>query len=593
MKGTERKFMANTGYSGKHSLAAGPRKSGFIILILIFVFGGAAGIIIHQLLTSGENVYEKAYAAGMHSEIRLFRQGEDCLEKAASVVRGEQVEASVKTEAMTADFSKNDIPELREDEFRRIRTEEGEEFYVRAANLASAPNECVLEKEMYVRTPATVYSKDEGAGIASFAPKGTELAVTGFDYLDEKGNVNKYRVSFKSGKGDEEKLCEGYIYAKYLVSDLKSAKVVYNKHGEHDKAAKAVYGFELYGGKAAGLDYYPYERTEIEGNEFCTNARAVYLNSAAAVNYKQYLKLIRKTGCDAVVVDIKDGPLAYRSEIAKKLSPESYRNAYTSQEKYGEAVAAYKDAGLYVIGRIVTFNDPYYAKDHPEDCIRYKGSKGWPSAFSRDVWEYNVKLAREAVRKFGFNEIQFDYVRFPEASYDMSKSGKADFRNEYDEEKGQAVQNFCFYAADQLRDAGAYISVDVFGESAYGYMTAYGQYWPGISNIVDAISAMPYTDHIGGSEPWAHPYQTMLTWSKRAAAQQKILSDPAEARTWITGYDTPYWAPEVVYNEKRMKAQIRALKDSGLGGGFIPWNGLSDISKYNSYKGIWGAPEKQ
>ena len=90
------------------------------------------------------------------------------------------------------------------------------------------------------------------------------------------------------------------------------------------------------------------------------------------------------------------------------------------------------------------------------------------------------------------------------------------FRNKYDEEKGQAVQNFCFYAADQIHDVGAYLSVDVFGESAYGYMTAYGQYWPGISNIVDAISAMPYTDHMGGEGAWKKPYATMKAWAKRA-----------------------------------------------------------------------------
>ena len=76
-----------------------------------------------------------------------------------------------------------------------------------------------------------------------------------------------------------------------------------------------------------------------------------------------------------------------------------------------------------------------------------------------------MKLAIEAAEKFGFNEIQFDYVRFPESSYEMSKSGKADFRNKYNEEKGQAVQNFCIYAADMLHEKGVYMSVDVFGES--------------------------------------------------------------------------------------------------------------------------------
>ena len=118
-------------------------------------------------------------------------------------------------------------------------------------------------------------------------------------------------------------------------------------------------------------------------------------------------------------------------------------------------------------------------------------------------------------------------------------------------------------------------------------MTAYGQYWPALSNIVDAISAMPYTDHTGGQGAWKAPYKTMNEWGKRAAKMQKRIMDPAVARTWITGYDTPYWAPTVDYNAKRLKAQIRGIEDAGLDGGFIPWNAFSDINKYRQYKSIW------
>jgi hypothetical protein len=198
-----------------------------------------------------------------------------------------------------------------------------------------------------------------------------------------------------------------------------------------------------------------------------------------------------------------------------------------------------------------------------------------------------VRLAQEAIDEFGFNEIQFDYVRFPENAYEMSGNKKTKFRNVYDEEKGQAIQNFCFYAADQIHEAGAYISIDVFGESVYGYMTAYGQYWPGISNIVDAVSAMPYTDHMGSEEAWKNPYQTTKAWAKKAKKQQDYLENPAAARTWITGYDTPYWAPTENYGEKEMKAQIQALIDAGLEGGFIPWNSTNDLGKYKQYKDIW------
>ena len=457
-------------------------------------------------------------------------------------------------------------------------------MYIREDNIADSLDSVVKETEVYVRTPATVYAEADGPAIASFAAKGSCLKVTGYDKLNDDGSVGKYKIEYTE---DGEETAEGYVYSKYMTDSQEKADAVYNENGIHDKAAGDNYGMNLYGGKAANLDYYPYEKPVIEGNEFCSNARAMYLNCAAAVNPKSYIKIINDTDCNAVVCDIKDGVLAYRSEVAKEMSPRSYKTAYVSEEEYKKGIDALRETGVYLIGRIVVFNDPIYAKDHPEDCIRYQGSTYWPSAYSRRVWEYNVRLAQEAVEKFGFNEIQFDYVRFPETSYEMSKSGKAKFRNKYDEEKGQAIQNFCFYAADQIHEAGAYFSIDVFGESAYGYMTAYGQYWMGLSNIVDAISAMPYTDHMGGEGAWRNPFSTMKTWAKRAARQQTKLADPAAVRTWITGYDTPYWAPEVNYGSKQLKAQINALESQGLDGGFIPWNAGSSLAKYKQYKSIW------
>ena len=185
----------------------------------------------------------------------------------------------------------------------------------------------------------------------------------------------------------------------------------------------------------------------------------------------------------------------------------------------------------------------------------------------------------------GFNEIQFDYVRFPEDAYNMSVSGSSDFKNKYEEEKAEAVQNFLFYAVDQIHKEGAYLSVDVFGECSGEYVTAYGQYWPAISNIVDAISSMPYTDHFGRSvDTWTNAYQTVYNWAQGAAQRQKEIPTPAVARTWITAYDTPYWNPTVIYGAEKISDQVRALYDAGLDGGFITWNSASSLAKYDQIK---------
>ena len=586
--------------SGRHSKDEPKKKSkvwvlaALLAVVLIALGFGAYTVFTHM---TEKPQYTHAYIAGTSNDVPVYVIGtEDKTGDAEESADG--AEKAVETERLvrgTQVIRYMDIVKIDDVSYVRIAKdtakpddqegpgEEGHALYVREENLASAAEDVVRETEVYVRTPVTIYAEESGPAIASFASKGSCLSVSGYDRLDTDGSVNKYKVGYTDAAG---KSGEGYVYGKYVTDTQEKADAVYNENGIADKAAKDNYGYDLYGGKAADLDYYPVERPEIKGNEFCSYARAMYINCEAAVNYEPWVSLIKDSGCNAVVIDIKDGVLAYQSEVAKEMSPYSYETAYASVESYKKGVEAYKDAGVYTIGRIVVFNDPIYAKDHPENCIKYGSSTDWPSGYSRGVWEYNVRLAQEAIEEFGFNEIQFDYVRFPENSFEMSKAG-ADFRNAYGEEKGQAIQNFCLYAADQIHESGAYFSIDVFGESAYGYMTAYGQYWAGLSNVVDAISAMPYTDHMGIDGAWNDPYITMNNWGKRAQKQQDKLEHPAVARTWITGYDTPHWDPAVNYGTEELRAQIMGLEDAGLDGGFIPWNAVSSLDKYTQYRDIW------
>ena len=447
-------------------------------------------------------------------------------------------------------------------------------YYVDSGSLVKDAKSAVLEKVKYVRTSVTVYQNSEDSKIESFIKKGNKLDVTDYDKLLEDGSVNMYKI-----KSDNT---EGWVYGKYLVNEEEAANEVYNENSVYDTHKDRKYGLrELYGGKASTLDYYPYERVEFENNKLLKSAKAMYLNAGTIGSIDSYLKIAKENGVNAIVADIKDGALAYSSEVAKEISPTAYKTAINDNSLYKAAIDKIKEAGIYAIGRIVVFNDTHYAKDHPEDCIN---STGWPSAYSRNVWYYNVELAKEAAREMGFNEIQFDYVRFPENAYNLSVA-KADFKNKYDEEKAETVQNFLFYATDQIHKEGIYLSVDVFGECSSEYVTAYGQYWPAISNIVDAISSMPYTDHFGRSvDTWTNAYQTVNNWAKGASARQKEIPTPAVARTWITAYDTPYWNPKVIYGASKIEDQVRALYDAGLDGGFITWNSASSLAKYEQIK---------
>lgn len=516
------------------------------------------------LLGKGKDIINKEamYLASSDKVVKLYIQDDDGnLKEDKDLVRGTKVSSYKDT------ITKDNKSYTKIDYDKSI-------YYVDSGSLVKDAKSAVLEKVKYVRTSVTVYQNSEDSKIESFIKKGNKIDVTDYDKLLEDGSVNMYKI-----KNDNT---EGWVYGKYLVNDEETANEVYNENSVYDTHKDRKYGLrELYGGKASTLDYYPYERVEFENNKLLKSAKAMYLNAGTIGSIDSYLKIAKENGVNAIVVDIKDGALAYSSEVAKEISPTAYKTAINDNSLYKAAIDKIKEAGIYAIGRIVVFNDTHYAKDHPEDCIN---STGWPSAYSRNVWYYNVELAKEAAREMGFNEIQFDYVRFPENAYNLSVA-KADFKNKYDEEKAEAVQNFLFYATDQIHKEGIYLSVDVFGECSSEYVTAYGQYWPAISNIVDVISSMPYTDHFGRSvDTWTNAYQTVNNWAKGASARQKEIPTPAVARTWITAYDTPYWNPKVIYNAGKIEDQVRALYDAGLDGGFITWNSASSLAKYEQIK---------
>ena len=516
------------------------------------------------LLGKGKDIINKEamYLASSDKVVKLYIQDDDGnLKEDKDLVRGTKVSSYKDT------ITKDNKSYTKIDYDKSI-------YYVDSGSLVKDAKSAVLEKVKYVRTSVTVYQNSEDSKIESFIKKGNKIDVTDYDKLLEDGSVNMYKI-----KNDNT---EGWVYGKYLVNDEETANEVYNENSVYDTHKDRKYGLrELYGGKASTLDYYPYERVEFENNKLLKSAKAMYLNAGTIGSIDSYLKIAKENGVNTIVVDIKDGALAYSSEVAKEISPTAYKTAINDNSLYKAAIDKIKEASIYAIGRIVVFNDTHYAKDHPEDCIN---STGWPSAYSRNVWYYNVELAKEAAREMGFNEIQFDYVRFPENAYNLSVA-KADFKNKYDEEKAEAVQNFLFYATDQIHKEGIYLSVDVFGECSSEYVTAYGQYWPAISNIVDAISSMPYTDHFGRSvDTWTNAYQTVNNWAKGASARQKEIPTPAVARTWITAYDTPYWNPKVIYNASKIEDQVRALYDAGLDGGFITWNSASSLAKYEQIK---------
>lgn len=455
-------------------------------------------------------------------------------------------------------------------------------YLINTNNLVQEQENIIQEKELFVRTNLTLYKDSDSSKILSYIKKGEKLEIIGYSGIKD-GVVEKYKVKYND--------LEGFVYGKYLVNSLEESQKVYSENGIQEYMSKM--GNTLGGGTATNLDYYPYEKPKFENNEMPNEVRSLYINSGAVKNIDKYIEFAKENNINAFVIDIKDNTSpAYNSPIMNEYSPTNYNKALNSYEDYKGYIKKAKEAGIYLIGRITTFKDSYFVNDHKEVAI--KSSNGepfshngsyWPSAYNRYVWEFNVELGKEAVTEIGFNEIQFDYVRFPDRTTKLEREGVINLNNIYNEEKAQALQNFVMYACDEIHSVGAYVSIDVFGESASNYVTAYGQFWPAISNVADVISGMPYPDHFNPHDygikevVWTVPYKLLDAWSKYVVSKQEVIPTPATVRTWIQTYNTTK-TPSVIYDDVKISEQIQALYDNGLKGGYMTWNSGSNLIKY-------------
>lgn len=541
-----------------------------LIFLIILIIGGYC--LINYL--NNKKKMETRYLANDELKVSLLDKDGN---KTREVARGVKVDYFINQD---------------NEETAKIKLD-NEEYYLNKKYLVNEYKDTVLEKEVYVRTSYNINKDLDSTDLLTLAKKGDKLEITGFDKLDENGKVNMYKVKYSE--------TEGYFYEKYTEKTEELAKVNYDYNGAYEthKKQKDVYG----GGNGASLDYFPVVKPSFEDNKMPDECYTLYLNGTKGVMnmVDDYIKFAKETKINAFVIDIIDDVnIGYVSPYMEKECPTCNKHAQNSLDSYKAAVKKLKDNGYYVIGRITAFKNTYYVTDHKENAITNSSgtpllhqSSYWPSAYNRNVWKFDIELAKEAVSLIGFNEIQYDYVRFPDGLNAKEKAGTVKYGNTYNETKAEAVQRFLMYATNELHKMNIYVSADVFGESSYGsgYITSYGQYWPAISTVVDVISAMPYTDHFGYNygghpEPWVYPYDTVNTWAKTAAKGQKLSASPAIARTWITAYNTPVAASgtSVSYNANEVSAQIKALYDNGLNGGYMTWNAFSYLHNLEKYQ---------
>ena len=556
------------------------RKINYTKVIVFFVFLSISIFGVSQLFSKVSpkiltKTFDK-YLANNNITLDIYTLEEEKLVKKETLNRGTKIKTS------------NKVKTIENKEYMEI-TYNNNNYLVLKENVVEKEESVVLEKEIYIRTATSVL--DENNKPISLVEKGSKVEVLSYDILKKDGTVNKYKIKVND--------IEGYVYGKYTVFDEESSKKHYDQTTIDNVHSKIKNTYN--GGDPTKLDYYPYEKGNFKDNVMPEHVYSLYMNAGSNVinNVDKYIEFAKDININAFVVDIKDNQTpAYPSKVMETYSPTNFSKAINSYDNYKNAITKLKEAGFYVIGRITTFKDSYYVQDHPEDSIKsisnsmpyYHTGAYWPSPYDRDVWYFNVELAKEAVTEFGFNEINFDYVRFPDRMQKVESL--VDMNNVYNEDKTQAIQRFVMYACDTLHELNAYVSIDVFGESTNdSYTTAYGQYWPAISNIADVMSGMPYPDHFskgyyGLEKPWNSPYELMLNWGKAAYDRQKETTTPAKVRTWIQAYDVlKYVDPNgISYNAEALEKEIRGLYEAKVGDGYITWLSNSNLEKYKLQK---------
>jgi hypothetical protein len=276
-------------------------------------------------------------------------------------------------------------------------------------------------------------------------------------------------------------------------------------------------------------------------------------------------------GLNTLEVDVKDenGKVGFVSSAMPKLAREiGAAQPYFDVESVVGKVHA---AGMYLIGRVVVFEDPTLSAARPDLAVlRPDGSRwvnhgglGWTNPYDRRVWRYVVAIGRAAAMA-GFDEIQFDYVRFP-SDGDLSQIV---YRHKRAEPKGTTIASFLRYASGQLHPLGVRVSADVFGLAAT-HDLGIGQVPKRIAPYLDALYPMVYPSHYsageyGITEPDAYPGRTvaraLLDFRRQLKGRHTTLIP------WLQDFSLgrPYTVVEVT-------DQIAAARRQHAGG-FMLWN---------------------
>jgi len=306
--------------------------------------------------------------------------------------------------------------------------------------------------------------------------------------------------------------------------------------------------------------------------------KAIYLSSFGATSSKlmgNAKHLIRSTEINALVIDVKmdRGQIAFK--VQNPMAEQIGAQDLILFKDIKQFVKDLRAEGIYTIARIVTFKDTPLVTAHPQwgvhrqdgSLFKDKENLYWVDASQRQAWDYVLSIAKESAAA-GFDEVQFDYIRFPDA-----KGVKFSVENTQ-AERVKAISGFLEKARKELTPYNVFISADIFGYvSWHDADIDIGQRVDALSPYVDYLSPMLYPSGFHAGIPgYTNPVEANYEIVKHSLdkALQKSATSPLAFRPWLQAF-RDYAFDRRIYGNKEIREQIKASEDFGSCG-WILWN---------------------
>lgn len=306
--------------------------------------------------------------------------------------------------------------------------------------------------------------------------------------------------------------------------------------------------------------------------------KALYLSSFGATQDKivnNAKHLIRTTELNALVIDIKmdRGQIAHKTNnfTANKIGAQKM----VRFKDLKQFIAGLKKEGIYTIARIVCFKDTPFVRGYPQWGVKradgrlFRDREGlyWIDPSQKEAWDYIISIAQESAQA-GFDEIQFDYVRFPD-----HKGLQFSIKNRQ-KERVETINEFLKYARERLSAYNVFISADIFGYVCWNDADlGIGQRVDAMARYVDYLSPMLYPSgfHVGipgYKNPVKANYEIVNHTLKKAL--EKSGGSPLFYRPWLQAF-RDYAFDRRYYGAKEIREQIQASEDFGSCGWML-WN---------------------